>query len=257
MARVLWYFLSAGGMATALVVCALLVTATRGARWTRRLLLVATVFYAAAGVYAIPSVLKQLLIIGYRPLSAADVPAGRTAVVLLGSGTHLSRDWDGRVFPVVDKIGASRVAEAARVYHLLHPDFVISSGGLIEVTENSWPSGQSMADALVTLGVPRERILVEDRSETTHREAVIVREMLASRPVDHIVLVTSAVHMRRSVGTFLAEGLQTIPAIARETSPFSRWWQKLIPTDKGLEESGMVAHELSGLVVYRLRGWYR
>lgn len=244
-------------MATAIVACAVLVAVSRGARWARSLLLVASLFYACASVYALPSALTRLLVAGYRPLSAADVPVGRTAVVLLGSGTHLSRDWDGGVFPAVDKIGATRVAEAARVYHLVHPDFVISSGGLIEVTENSWPSGKSMADALVMLGVPRERIVIEDLSETTHREAVIVKEMLVSRPVDHIVLVTSGVHMRRSVGTFLAEGLPTIPAIARETPPFSRWWQKLIPTDKGLEESGMVAHELSGLVVYRLRGWYR
>jgi len=220
-------------------------------------MLVAAACYACASIYVLPAALGRLLVMGYAPLSQQSVPPGRTAVVLLGSGTHLARDWDGGVFPAVDKIGATRVAEAARVYHLLHPEFVISSGGLIEVTDNSWPSGQSMADALVTLGVPRERILVEDRSETTHREAVIVKEMLATHPVDHIVLVTSPVHMRRSVGTFLAEGLATIPAIAHETTPFSRWWQKLIPTDKGLEETGMVAHELSGLVVYRLRGWYR
>ena len=244
-------------MATALFACAVLVAVSRGATWSRRLLLFVSLLYACGSVYSIPAAVKRVLVRGYSPLAAADVPAGRTAVVLLGSGTYLARDWDGGVYPAVDKIGASRVAEAARVYHLIHPEFVISSGGLIEVTENSWPSGQSMADALVTLGVPRERILVEDRSETTHREAVIVKEMLATHPVDHIVLVTSPVHMRRSVGTFLAEGLATIPAIARETSPFSRGWQKLIPTDKGLEETGMVAHELSGLVAYRLRGWYK
>ena len=63
--------------------------------------------------------------------------------------------------------------------------------------------------------------------------------------------------MRRSVGTFLAQGMSVIPAIAHETPPFDRWWGKLIPTDKGLEESGMAAHELAGLVFYRLRGWYK
>ena len=204
-----------------------------------------------------PVVIERVLVAGYAPLTATDVPPGRTAVVLLGSGTHVARDWDGRRFATVDRIGASRVAEAARVYHLIKPDFVISSGGLFEVTENSWPSGSSMADALVGLGVPRDRIVVEDQSETTRREAVIIKELLAQRPVDHVVLVTSSVHMRRSVGTFRAVGLPTIPAIAHETPSFDRMWERLIPSDKGLEESGMVAHEVMGLVVYRLRGWYR
>ena len=86
---------------------------------------------------------------------------------------------------------------------------------------------------------------------------MIIKEILAQRPVDQVVLVTSSVHMRRSVGTFRAVGLPVIPAIAHETPSFERLWGQLIPSDKGLEETGMVAHEVMGLVVYRLRGWYR
>ena len=257
MAQALWFLLSAGGFALLFLGCAAWVVLSQGSRWSRRVLLTVSLLCCIASTYAVPVWIERLLVAGYAPLAAADVPPGRTAVVLLGSGSHLARDWDGHRFATVDRIGASRVAEAARVYHLLQPDFVISSGGLFEVTENSWPSGSSMADALVSLGVPRDRIVVEDQSETTRREAVIIKELLAHRPVDHVVLVTSPVHMRRSVGTFQAVGLPVIPAIAHEVSSFDRLWEQLIPTDKGLEETGMVAHEVMGLVVYRLRGWYR
>lgn len=224
---------------------------------SRRVLLVVAAAYWTAGTYVVPATIKRVLAWGYAPISANDVPQGRTAVVLLGSGSYLSRDWAGGQFTTVDRIGASRVVEAARAYQLLDADFVVSSGGLIETDENSWPSGLAMADALISLGVPRDRIVLEDESGNTHDEAVIVKRLLASRPVDHLVLVTSPVHMRRSVGVFRAEGIAVIPAVARETPPFDRWWAELIPTDKGLEESGMAAHELAGLAVYYLRGWYK
>jgi uncharacterized SAM-binding protein YcdF (DUF218 family) len=113
-----------------------------------------------------------------------------------------------------------------------------------------------MAETLERLGVPREHILVEDRSRTTRDEAVIVREMLAAHPVDQVVLVTSQIHMRRSVGAFQAAGVRVIPAIAREPASLDTWWQTLIPTDKGLEESSLAAHEIGGILVYWLRGWF-
>ncbi len=109
----------------------------------------------------------------------------------------------------------------------------------------------------VRLGVPRDRIIVEANSMTTHHEAVLVKEILRTHPVDHVVLVTSQFHMLRSAGAFRAEGVEVIPAIAREPQGVDDWWEKLIPTDKGMEESGMAAHELAGIVAYAVRGWYR
>ena len=81
--------------------------------------------------------------------------------------------------------------------------------------------------------------------------------MLSAHPVDHVVLVTSQFHMRRSVGTFKAAGIEVIPAIVREPQAFDTWLEKLVPTDKGLKDSAMAAHEILGIVAYAVRGWYR
>jgi uncharacterized SAM-binding protein YcdF (DUF218 family) len=194
---------------------------------------------------------------GFTPLRREDVPEGRTAVVLLGSGARQERDWAGGRITVVDPIGASRLVEAARVYHLVDATFIVSSGGLIAATPRNWAAGEAMADGLASLGVPRDRVIVETESATTRDEAVVVKRLLAEHPVDHVVLVTSQFHMRRSVGAFRAEGIQVIPAIAYESVPYDTWWERFVPSDKALEESGLAAHELGGLFVYRLRGWYR
>jgi uncharacterized SAM-binding protein YcdF (DUF218 family) len=252
-----WYVFSGGGVVVCLAVAAAWAVVSGGSRASRRFLLAIAVFYCVVSAFIVPDTVRMLLARGYDPLTRQAVPEGRTAVVLLGSGSYQFRDWSENRFAVVDPIAASRLLEAARVYRLVHADYIVSSGGLIAENERNRPSGVTMAEALVRLGVPREDILVEDRSKTTHDEAVIVKDMLQSHPVDHVVLVTSQFHMRRSVGTFKAAGIDVIPAVAREPQGLDTWWEKLIPTDKGLEGSSMAAHELGGIIVYSFRGWFR
>ena len=142
-----------------------------------------------------------------------------------------------------------RTLEAARIYRLLNPDYVISSGGVVQ--DDS--VGAAMKNTLIHLGVPADRILVEGKSLNTRDEAVMVAAMLPPLKVDHVVLVTSAMHMRRSVGLFRAVGINVIPAIARQHE-YSGFFVHLLPSDTGLRTSALAVHEILGITYYRLRG---
>jgi uncharacterized SAM-binding protein YcdF (DUF218 family) len=182
---------------------------------------------------------------------------GPTAIVLLGSGSFTAHDWRDNTFSILDPTGADRVAEAARVYKLVEPAWVISSGGASVLIDSNEPDGLVMRDALVQLGVPPPRILVETESLNTHDEAVIVARMLKPLAIQHVIVVTSDIHMRRSIGTFCAAGLDAIPAAARSPVKRPPWDLKMIPSEEGLEEAAAVAHELLGVGYYTLRGWFR
>jgi uncharacterized SAM-binding protein YcdF (DUF218 family) len=255
-AGVAWFLFSSGGAIVLLSITAVWAIVSRRTA-ARRLAFATALFYWIASTEVVPDTIRQLLAAGYRPLTRADAPSGRTAVVLLGSGSLRFRDWADNQLALVDPIGASRLLEAARVFRLLNAEYILSSGGLATETDRIRPSGQTMAESLVTLGVPKERILVETESRTTRDEATVIKDMLTAHPVDRVVLVTSQFHMRRSVGTFKAAGIDVIPAIVREPQAFDTGWEKLIPTDKGLKDSAMAAHEVLGIVAYAVRGWYR
>lgn len=257
MAWIGWFVFSSAGATACLVVAAIWAIASRGSSASRRFLALCAVSYWLAGTYVVPDSVRSLLARGYSPLTRADVPAGRTGIVLLGSGAYQFRDWSDGQFAIVDRIAAARLLEAARVFRLVDAEYIISSGGLIEPTARNRESGIAMADELTRLDIPKDRILIESESKTTRHEAVLVKELLRLHPVDNLVLVTSAFHMRRSVGAFRAVGLEVIPAVAREPQALDDWWEKLVPTDKGMEESGMAAHELAGIATYAVRGWYR
>src|SRR5262249_38770674 len=114
----------------------------------------------------------------------------------------------------------------------------------------------TMRDTLVRLGVPSSRVIVKSESVDTHDEAQQVARLLPTLNVDRVILVTSSIHMRRAVATFRAAGVTVIASPAREQKPGSlRWQLTYLPSERGLYEASLVAHELLGMVYYKISGW--
>ena len=256
MGELIWFSFSAGGLVVAVLAGALWLRSRPHSAHARRFLLVVATVYAVLTIYGISDGVGRLLVVGITPLAAGDVPPGRTAIVVLGSSGYTARDWANATYSMVDQVDATRALEAVRVFRLVDAEWVISSGGRSRPDDPREASGNTLRDAMVTLGVPAARLIVETESRDTHDEAVIVAPMLRNLDVQHVVLVTSGTHMRRSLGTFRAQGIRAIPAIARDPYSASSWTDWILPSDLGLWKSATVMHELIGLAYYTARGWY-
>jgi uncharacterized SAM-binding protein YcdF (DUF218 family) len=256
MGRFLDFVFSATGPIAALIVVAIWLRRRPASPAPRRFAIAAAIGFVLAGMSVVPYAASRLLTAGYHAFRADDLPPSRaTAIVLLGGGDQFIRGWDDSI-TVTKPIEAERVLEAARVFALISPAWIISSGGQPDADEPGESSAVTMRDELVRLGVPGGRIVLESRSRNTRENAVFAASTLKSLAIDRVVLVTSDTHMRRSLGAFRAVGIDAIPAVARGGDLPSRWWEWL-PTTTGLEWSGRVAHEAGGIVYYWLRGWWR
>jgi uncharacterized SAM-binding protein YcdF (DUF218 family) len=210
---------------------------------TRRYAAATIVCCLTASLYVVPAAFARAVSNGYQPLRAAEVPSGVTAIVVLGSGVNRAPRGRDTALDTLNQEGVARTLEAARLFELLDPAWVITSGGNVDA-DHSQPSGIVMRDALMTLGVPRSRIVVEATSQNTHDEAALLSPILHRLGAQHVVLVTSPIHMVRSLGAFRAEGWNAIPAIAARR-----------PSDHPTTEA--ILHELIGIPYYRVLGWYR
>jgi uncharacterized SAM-binding protein YcdF (DUF218 family) len=256
MNAVAYFAVSAEGAVTAFAIAALWLLLRPRSVAARRFVIVVALVYLAACVYAVPASVGKLLTIGYHELNRGDVPAGRVALVVLGAGDETVIGWDDHM-SVPNADAAARVLEAVRVDRLIHPEWIISSGGVSDPEDLSEPSSTNMRDVLIRHGVPPTKILLNSVPGNTHGEAVAVAAMLRALGADHLVVVTSAVHMRRSLGAFRVAGVDAIPAIAPDGwfgQPWTRW---IVPTSHGLAYSADVVHELFGLPYYWVRGWWR
>ena len=121
------FFFSATGALVWLFTAVLWIARRPRSIAARRTLLTVAAMYALASIYAVPALAARALSAGYAPFTAADAPRGKTAIVVLGSGSVLIEGWDANLrLDLMTSIEAARVLEAWRVYCLISPDLVIS-----------------------------------------------------------------------------------------------------------------------------------
>lgn len=186
------------------------------------------------------------------------------AIVVLGGGTESQQP--PRTAVEINGAG-DRILHAADLYHQGKAPIVLLSGGNIawmESLENS--PAADMQQILLKLGVPEKDMLLQTKSQNTHEDAVYSAELLKEKGIKKILLVTSAMHMPRSVALFEKQGLDVIPAPADFTITEVGWQQtfspnfetlltNLMPNSSSLGLTTNVLKEYIGLIIYRLQGW--
>jgi uncharacterized SAM-binding protein YcdF (DUF218 family) len=223
-------------------------------RWGRRWLAMVALFYWALSTPAGTGLLVRTLRGPYQPLTSADQARGARVVVLLGSGSMNLRA-SGRQLSAVTGGAGLRVLEAARLFDLLGGPLIIASGGVTEHDPEAAPESIALQRALVSVGVPNERILPESQSKNTHDEAVIIKRMLAERGVTTFILVTSPMHMTRSLRTFEHEGMHPIPSPSQLVPDQAVPDPPFMPNDMWLEIGDLAIYEWLARGYYWWRGW--
>jgi uncharacterized SAM-binding protein YcdF (DUF218 family) len=207
------------------------------------------------GLWSLPVVSDQLrlsLESRYPQVSAEQLPSA-DVIILLGGGMQATPpDWP---YPGLGS-SADRVWHAARLYHAGKAPVILVSGGVMGWEGQRRSGAHAMREFLVDLGVPTEAVLIEDRSRSTRENAVFSLEILRQQRFETALLVTSALHMHRSIASFRALGLNPVPAatdfeVMPEPNHIKRW----LPDAEALHDSTRALHEYIGLVTYRLRGW--
>jgi uncharacterized SAM-binding protein YcdF (DUF218 family) len=192
------------------------------------------------------------------------LPAGTSAAVIVVLGGGARPLSPPRVTPELSESG-DRMLYAAWLYQqAAAPQLVLSGGSYPDARAPS--EAANMGAILEIMGVPPDAQLLEEASRNTRENAVFVRQILAERGIDRIILVTSATHMPRSVRLFEREGFTVLPAPTDFVGTEADWdyvrdsgWTArlllLLPEASNLQISTRCLKEYVGLVVYRLRGW--
>lgn len=112
-----------------------------------------------------------------------------------------------------------------------------------------------MAQMLMSMGVPKERIELENRSRDTWENAAFAREVVKPKPGERWLLVTSAWHMPRAIGVFRKNGfaIEAWPVDYR-TAGRTDSIEPFYSPSEGLNLMDLILKEYVGLLSYRLAG---
>jgi uncharacterized SAM-binding protein YcdF (DUF218 family) len=168
------------------------------------------------------------------------------AIVVLGGGRTDAPEYGG---DTVSGAALERLRYAARLHKLSRLPLLVAGGSVVgePVAE-----AKLMHDALVQ-DFQVDVAWREERSRTTHENAVYTRPILDATGIQRVVLVTHAWHMPRAVLAFRQAGIDVIPAptiyAARDSTVTVRGF---LPSSVGLSQSNVALHEWLGMLWYRL-----
>ncbi|WP_088243164.1 YdcF family protein [Calothrix rhizosoleniae] len=197
----------------------------------------------------------------WQNIPTTELPTAEAMVVLGGAtksafpprpGVDLSEQGD-------------RIIYAAQLYRQQKAPLIILSGGRIDWRGSGAAESRDMAKILTSLGIPTQAIIEETDSLNTYQNAVNVRKIIERRGIKKVLLITSAMHMPRSLLIFKKQGIDVIPAptdflvsegeIQELGNTPKAAILNLIPNTNNLHQFTITLKEYLGMLIYRLRGW--
>jgi uncharacterized SAM-binding protein YcdF (DUF218 family) len=191
---------------------------------------------------------------GLTRIMTRDEAGHADAVVVLGGGASTAIvGHEVGVTPTFPSL--LRALEGARVFKLIGAHTLIVSGGIPRPDRQRQPESELLREIVVKAGVPPAAVIEESQSRTTRDQARLVGPILRDRHSRRFVLVTSPMHMRRSLAVFRAAGLDPVTSMApvrSEHMPEPRW---LLPNDESFALSDAAVYDYLALMYYWSRGW--
>lgn len=180
-------------------------------------------------------------------------------IVVLGGGTKpriAPRPW----YEVSE--AGDRILYGSWLYKQGKSPLLLVSGGRADwYGEGGNPESEDMAAIAEAMGVPRAAILQEPDSLNTRENAVNTKQILSQKGINKILLVTSALHMPRSMAIFRKLGFEVIAAptdfLAVQNENSKGWGilLDLLPNAEALKNTTNAIKEYIGLLVYQMSGW--
>jgi len=177
----------------------------------------------------------------YKPLESTEKLQDVKKVVILAG--YAERQPSLPLSSEVNFASAYRLIEGLRIVHELpNTEILISGGGDVPGI---------MKELLVAMGLPSQRIIIDNQSSNTHESAVNVRRILDQ---ENFILVTSAGHMPRAMETFRKAGMNPVPAPTNYMSVKERRFIHYLPSPNHLVYADLAVHEYLGMAWYRITG---
>jgi uncharacterized SAM-binding protein YcdF (DUF218 family) len=235
-----------------LILCGLAGVVFLMTRWRRLgvwLVAASLVVMALVSFLPVGAFLLSTLESRFPPWQGKDAPDG--IIVLGGAIDPVASSVHGSTMVTSDAGRLLAMATLARRYPQAR---IVYTAGDASILGGSLAEAPFVTPLLDNLGLPRERVMIEPKARNTYENAVFVKALVQPKSGERWLLVTSAYHMPRSVGSFRAAGfpVEAYPANWRVLPGLRNGFSRQLST--GLAILDLATHEWFGLIVYRLTG---
>lgn len=249
--KIAWFFVQPTNILFFLVVSGGILLWTPWKRCARWLVTLAAAF--AIFAVTIPLGAHFNLFVENRFPVPKNLPADVDGIIVLGGAV------DQYVTKARGEISLGGSVERILRFSTLAQKFpdakLVYTGGSGLVARQDVKETDVVAPILQQLGIDTTRVVFESQSRNTYENALYSLELLRPNPDEKWILVTSAAHMPRAVGSFRKVGW---PGLLPYPTDFRFEGNEIfgppLYLGSGLGSLGKALHELLGLIAYYLTG---
>ncbi len=251
LSKVLGFFTVPSNLLLAVGVVGAVLLLTRFVRAGRRLLVLSIVLLGVAGLLPLGNLLIYPLETRFPPWDPSHgAPDG---IVILGGaiGPEISA---AHAEPQLNE-AAERITVVAALARRYPAARIVYSGGNGNLLERGSAEADFVLPLFESFGIARSRVTLESRSRNTVENAVFSKELVAPKPGERWLLVTSGYHMPRSIGVFRRAGfpVEAYPVDWR-TEGRADLVRPFASVAAGLARTDVAVHEWIGLLAYWATG---
>lgn len=191
-----------------------------------------------------------------KTITADEIAQPYEIGILLGGFSN------SNIVPQHDRMNFSsrgnRFYNAYELYKTGKINRLMISGGSGRMVGKEYSEAPAIKQFLLRIGVPEEDIIIEGDSRNTFENALFSKKILDEKfPNANCLLLTSAVHMRRSKACFNKVGQNYTPFSVDFLSEEQEWYpnKTLIPDKNGFDKWESLIKEWVGYAAYWIRGY--
>jgi uncharacterized SAM-binding protein YcdF (DUF218 family) len=251
LSKVLGFFAIPSNLIMSIGILCLLLLPTRFARTGRRLAFASLVILAILGLSPVGNALILPLEERFPPWNPAQgAPNG---IIVLGGA--ISPDVSKSRNEVALNESAERLTVAAELALRYPHARIVYSGGSGALIFGDGEEAEFAARVFESFGIPRRRVILEDRARNTVENAILSKDLARPQPGERWLLVTSAYHMPRAIGIFRKAGFDVEPyPVDWRTSGSNDAWRPFPTVGDGLRRTDTAVREWVGLAAYWITG---
>lgn len=250
--KIIWFFIQPSTLLLLFFLVGLFLYFRGRTKSAIRILTAAIVIYAVVGFSPLANAL--LLSLEYRYAKPNIEDASNIDGIIVLGGVIDSLVSAGHEEIALNE-AAERLTEAAALAYRFPNARIVMSGGDGALIYRSTDEANIAERFFTRIGINPSRILLETESHNTWQNAIFTKKLIAPKPGERWLLVTSAFHMRRAMGCFRAAEFDVIPwpvdfrtrgaeDLLRFSPRPSTAWRRI----------DLVAKEWVGLIAYYLTG---
>ena len=175
--------------------------------------------------------------------------------IVMGGSTGM---FDNNANRIVYSQSVDRLMQAVQLYRTHKVKKILLSGGSGFVTMPQLKESVFLKNTLLQMNIPEADIITETESRNTYENALHSSRLLKTmQHGSRFLLITSAIHMRRSLACFEKQGLTVKAFPVDKRSGFDVFTPDriIIPNAWSLIQWEALIHEWVGFISYRISGY--